>query len=574
MQRITNILTKVAAAVLAAVLAAGCVFEKESPIGEGSKRDVMVLLDINTSDLTTKAVIEGGNENPTEAELAISTVRIYAYDSETGVMIGYADNDNAHDGSFHMVLQVPSNASTVTADFYVVANEGAMYYNNAVVQLNKNMSKADLESLVYSSLVSTTTNIPMYGILENKVLDLTAGNQHSGNVGGHAPGFELTESISISLYRSLAKIGVYAAAYGGGSTSPQITSITLNAAGRRNLSYLFPAADLMDRDLDNSSLQTDRVFDLEGDTDNLVNGGIASKNISKEATDEVKQNPANYTEILAPFYLAEVPYGTNVWNSPATSTEEDYNIKRPVILTVEYNFGEGTETKSATVHMPAIQRNHFYKVLCLINAEGQMVLNINVLDWVKGDEWVLTFDYPTSTNPVPASSSFKQGADGTWNYEQHVNGTEATMYYTYELDENENIVITDDGAFSVDFRMTYPQGQTWMPTLEGSAADFEIRVYERDSKTPVTGQIEASEKWYTIKVVPLKPSAADGTLRKASLMVVYTPSWLNELDFLMINGTNDHDLAWGEYQPVTGDVHEADINKIVVTQVEATTISE
>ena len=166
MKNFRNIFLKTAAAALAVTLAAGCVFEKEGP--SALTKDVMVLLDVSTSDMLTKAVIDGGNEGPTTAEENISPVRISAFDSTTGKQIGYADNDNKNDGKFHMVLQVPEGAATMTADFYVVANEGAMFYNNSAVNLSKQMTVDGLDGLKairYSSLMQNTTDLPMYGIV-------------------------------------------------------------------------------------------------------------------------------------------------------------------------------------------------------------------------------------------------------------------------------------------------------------------------------------------------------------------------------------------------------------------------
>lgn len=572
MKNFCNIFLKTAAAALAVTLAAGCVFEKEGP--SALTKDVMVLLDVNTSDMHTKAVIDGGNEGPTPAEENISTVKIYAFDSTTGKQIGYADNDNKNDGKFHMVLQVPEGAATTTADFYVVANEGAMFYDNAAVTLSEQMTVDGLEAIKYSSLMTNTTGLPMYGIVKNYVLNLTLGTQHLDNKGGHPAGFLLTQTLNIDLYRDLAKIGVYAVGDGnalteitGADDRPRILSVTLNAAGRRNYSYLLPAADdaaLKTRDAQNTSLTNERVFDTALLTDGGKGKGVLAETMTAaqfKSTEELK-NRASKAEILAPFYLAEVPYGTDNWDTPADQAG------RPVVLTLEYALNANDVTKYVEVNMPAIQRNHFYKVFCFIKSEGTITLKIQVLDWETGDEWVLEFDYPTYSNPVPASSSFKQQTDGTWAYDSQVSGTKATMSYTYTLDQDGNQVVSEAGAFSVDFQMSAPEGQTWMPTFDGSSSDFEIRVYERDSKARVRGQIAASNTWYTIKVIPLKPLDADGSLRKASLMITYTPSWLNELDFLMINGTQDNDLAWTEHMPATGDIHEADIHKIVITQVE------
>lgn len=575
MKNFRNIFLKTAAAALAVTLAAGCVFEKEGP--SALTKDVMVLLDVSTSDMLTKAVIDGGNEGPTTAEKKISTVRIYAFDS-TGKQIGYADNDNKNDGKFHMVLQVPEGAATTTADFYVVANEGAMFYKNSAVTLSKQMTVDGLDGLKaiqYSSLMQNTTDLPMYGIVKGYTLYLTQGTQHLDNKGGHPAGFLLTQTLNIELIRDLAKIGVYAVGdadalteTAGPEDRPRILSVTLNGAGRRNYSYLLPAdndAKLKERDATNPSVGVDRVFTTDMLTDGGRGKGVLAETMTKAQFDDtaILLDRAPKAEILAPFYLAEVPYGSNAWNTPADPAG------RPVVLTLEYSLSNGAEVKYQVVNMPAIQRNHFYKVFCFIKSEGTITLKIQVLDWETGDEWVLEFDYPTYSNPVPASSSFKQQTDGTWKYDSPVYGTPATMSYTYTLDQDGNQVVSEAGAFSVDFQMSAPEGQTWMPTFDGSSSDFEIRIYERDSKARVRGQIAASAvTWYTIKVIPLKPLDADGSLRKASLMITYTPSWLNELDFLMINGTQDNNLAWTEHMPATGDIHEADIDKIVITQVE------
>ena len=135
MNKSINIILKVAAAVLAMLLATSCIFEKEEIAGK--KRDVMVLLDINTAGMVAtraaedEAEAEGDEaedttEMPTPEEEALNTVRVYAYDDSNDNLIGYADNSAANDGVFHMVLRVPEGLETIVADFYVVANEASM----------------------------------------------------------------------------------------------------------------------------------------------------------------------------------------------------------------------------------------------------------------------------------------------------------------------------------------------------------------------------------------------------------------------------------------------------------------
>lgn len=574
MKNFRNIFLKTAAAALAVTLAAGCVFEKEGP--SALTKDVMVLLDVSTSDMHTKAVIDGGNEDPTDAEKKISTVRIYAFDS-TGKQIGYADNDNKNDGKFHMVLQVPEGAATMTADFYVVANEGAMFYNNSAVTLSEQMTVKDLKDIRYSSLMQNTTDLPMYGIVNNYELKLTQGTQHLENNGGHPAGFLLTQTLNIELTRDLAKIGVYAVGdadalteTAGPEDRPRILSVTLNAAGRRNYSYLLPADDdaaLKSRDADNPSLGEKRVFT----TDMLTNGGVLAETLTKEQfavpATLLDKDWAPKAMILAPFYLAEVPYGSNAWNTPADPAG------RPVVLTLEYALNKNDVEKYVDVNMPAIQRNHFYKVFCFIKSEGTITLKIHVLDWETGDEWVLEFDLPTATNPVPASSSFVDGA-----YQHHVQAP-ATMYYTFYTDENDNPIPTDAGAFSVDFRMTQPVGQSWTPTLNAASSRyFAINVYERKSGNKVTTpSIEASEDIvYTIKVYPLNPLSPMNPTQVA-FSITYTPSWQggSASYFLPINGTSATNLAWTEYGWTSGD-YDANgdgvapsTETIVITQIES-----
>lgn len=573
MKNFCNIFLKTAAAALAVTLAAGCVFEKEGP--SALTKDVMVLLDVNTSDMHTKAVIDGGNEDPTDAEKKISTVRIYAFDS-TGKQIGYADNDNKSDGKFHMVLQVPEGAATMTADFYVVANEGAMFYNNAAVTLSKQMTVANLKAIRYSSLMQNTTDLPMYGIVEGYTLKLTQGTQHLDNKGGHPAGFLLTQTLNIDLTRDLAKIGVYAVGDAdvlttitGAEDRPRIISVTLNAAGRRNYSYLLPADDdaaLKSRDADNPSLGEDRVFTTEMLTDGGRGKGVLAETMTKAQFDDAANHldRVSKAEILAPFYLAEVPYGTDVWNTPADPAG------RPVVLKLEYALNENDVKKTVYVNMPAIQRNHFYKVFCFIKSEGTITLKIHVLDWETGHEWVLEFDLPETTQ-IPDTDSY----DSDQNKYTHTTATPkvATMYYTFILDEFNRPIPTDDGAFSVDFQMKGPVGQKWTPTINAASSRyFAINVYKKGSNEPLSDiSIEADkEKVYTIKVYPLNP-LSDTAPTQVAFSITYTPSWQGGAAsyYLPVNGT-ENSLLWTEYDAAGAnkDGLSPSIETVVITQIE------
>ena len=112
-----------------------------------------------------------------------------------------------------------------------------------------------------------------------------------------------------------------------------------------------------------------------------------------------------------------------------------------------------------------------------------------------------------------------------------------------------------------------------MPTISGASNDdFEIRLYERGSSTELTKQYVAvsdsnKEKWYTIKVVPLKSSNIGS---KVTLSISYTPVYTGaEYSYLLqINGGEESELAWEEKDPQTGDEFEASTVDIVITQVD------
>lgn len=543
MHKSINIIHKAALAVLALVLAAGCIAEKDSTSMD--TKGVMVQLNVSAGQMQTKAMDES----------AIKTIRVFAFD-QNGKQVGHIyDSSIAADETMHMMLSVSAEQPTAVVDFYAVANEAAMYYDGLPVSLSENMTKEELDRIVYSSLMTTEEVLPLYGKIEDKTLTLTS-DLHSAD--GHYA-LKIQETVAVQLYRSLAKIGFYAAAVEGTSSDPVIHSITLKAPGRRNVSYLFPAADLQARDASVVSLSEDRVFDNVVDgKDMLSNAGVITKRLSSQNTDAAAVVTDYYTEILSPFFLAEVPYGSTSWDTAADAS------KRPVELVVEYSHGEGTIRKYAAVNMPAIERNNFYQVRCLIKSEGQIMVDVSVNPWEAGEDWDISFDFPTHSDPLLATGSY----DSSTGYADHVYGTEATMYHTGSDDTP-----GEGGAFCVDFNMSYPVGGSWQPMIgDASNADFELRLYKRGDVAEITDHkvfvtSENTDQWYTIKVVPLK---SDNVGKKVTLSVSYTPIYLDGgySYLLQVNGGEENDLAWNEKNPVEGDEYEASTVDIVITQID------
>ena len=452
MNRFFNIILKVAAAVLAMVLATSCIFEKEEIAGK--KRDVMVLLDINTADMVaTKAT-----EDPTPAEAVLNTVKVYAYDSN-GTMIGYADNTTATNGRFHMVLSVPEGLETIVADFYVVANEASMLNNTTAVALPQNVSITQLRALTFNALGGTA--LPMYGIVEDVTLNLNAGQQHLDSKGGHQPGFILNQAIEVSITRSLAKIAVYAAEKGtSANNNVTINSITFKEI--INSGYLFENANLP---------QTTGNVVLS-ETPVTVTKKL---NRADEDFDAKRVNVNNFTQVAAPTYISENPEGKK--------------------LVINYTTGSGE--KEAEIEMPEIERNTFYKVLCLVKANGEMSLELVVADWKEGTGKKVDFK---------DNVTFDTSYGLKWNGANIEGNT-----YKLGVSANESVKCT--------FDITAPADGTWYATLTGG--DVQSYAFE-NGKTTISGDVRADQHSFTLKT--LNNNHNSGTDRQVKLVITVVNS--------------------------------------------------
>ena len=114
MQKTIDIMKKAALAVCAAVLATGCIFEKEAMPKD--LQSVTVQLNVST-DIMTRA-----QEDPTAAESALNSVRIYAFHGNR--LAGHFLRQTASDDPIFMDLRMPETG-VYNVDFYVIANERA-----------------------------------------------------------------------------------------------------------------------------------------------------------------------------------------------------------------------------------------------------------------------------------------------------------------------------------------------------------------------------------------------------------------------------------------------------------------
>ena len=238
----------------------------------------------------------------------------------------------------------------------------------------------------------------------------------------------------------------------------------------------------------------------------------------------------------------------------------DYEAKVSVNVTYNssvLNFPDALQFRSYTGGRPTgeannIVRNTIYRFRITQVNTGDLVLNYEVEDWERSDnwEWIHHFDYPNYHNPVLPDTATRDGDSSNDVFPE-----QPTMYYTAPNKHGE--ITTEDGAFSCWFQMVSPAGQTWLPTLRTASDRCEIRVYKEidamtyklvyTTESSVTdpslkdgSQLVAYSGWYNIKVIPTD-AAYTGISR---LGITYTQDWMGSgARYLLINGEVDH-IIW------------------------------
>lgn len=497
MQKINNIILN-AVTFLATVMMFVSCLEKEDIASD--TQSVMIELSVSAEGMT-KSV-------PTSSESLINSLRIYAFYGER--LAGYASKGTVVEGDpFYMDLELPASG-THDVYFYVIANEGQMAYQNDAVTLSENMSRSQLEDIRFTGLTSGEA-LPMYGLQKEEinVSEITVANTNAEHE-GH---FMLAKKVKLSLSRSLAKISIYAAKSEGASVTPQIFDAKILAAGTRTYSYLFP--------------QTPETLSavVPRPNDRTILSSTVSVNAEVLKGSNAAKDPSNYDLVLADAYLPEV-------------NSED------VVLRVEYAMNAGGEVRTGFVNMPEIERNTHYKVCILISAEGQLIINYEVLNWEDNIMDDIHFDYPTHSylrERIPTSE-----ADLMVKPEKPAQMSEAKPFDGY-------------------FQMTYPANDSWTPTLMGSqAGNCEVKVFEVNdlifNEVPEDEwPIAASEKWYKIVVIPdpIKLSPSD----EVKLAVTYKAAGFETIEYMLINGSYQE-----YYWPYNGTSGQ-DANYVIITMV-------
>lgn len=511
MQKIYNILTNAAVILMAATTSVGCLFEKDDAAVK--MQNVMIELSVSADEMTKSA--------PTEIETKINSLRVYAFNENK--LVGYASRGTIVEGEpFYMDLELPESG-VFDIDFYVIANEVNMAYQNGSVNLTEKMTRQQIEEIRFTGLASASA-LPMYA-LQKESLDVRQVLDELNSAEGHEGHFCLSKKVNIRLSRSLAKISLLAAKADGMTATPQILGATLLAEGTRTYSYLFPQDDEILNEI--TSRANDRV--ILSSAVNVIESVVPGSQAAKD--------PYNFTPIFSDIYLPEVTFGSSDCSVSSGNTRE-------VVLKIEYSIGEGGEVRRGFIYMPRINRNTHYKVCLLINSEGRLLVNYDVATWEDNEMSDLHFDYPTHSylrESIPTSedeSSLKPSAPA---------------------------VMSETKPFEAYFQMTYPDNDSWTPTLEGPiAGNCSIEVYEMDKTTAIpvpTNQwpVAASEKWYKIVVIPNPMKLEEGD--EVRLAITYKASGFEELEYMLINGS-----YMEYYWPYEGSSQE-DANYVIITMV-------
>lgn len=482
MNRIINIYTKVAAAVLAVTLAAGCVFEKEGPVNDAQLKSFMVQLGVTTDRgmTTTKASVEElegiygqGIEN------TIKTLRVYAYTGAQGSekLCGYLyvkdvqGADSTTPKAYMMDIRLPYSQMDGKHNiiFKAVANAEAMMYPTAdgskraseilnITELGRDGTGAfvftgnlafdtfddilyDIPNQGFTATDGTVLGMPMYCVTEPHEIDLsqTMTNSSALNANDHL-GHTPVKSVDINLTRSLAKIEVYAAE-AADTTSRQTTSVKITEVSLANIPT---SGNLFNAPEENAELG----YGTGGYTQVVKNdvGLDVTKKVDETSDADIK-NSDNYTKVMNAYYLAENNKGATPGTYEFGATDYLVENENATLLKIGYSVNGG-EPEYGFVKMPPIERNTWYKVLARITAGGQMTLTF------VAQQWNLVTEELT--------------------YDDNVSVTEGKIKWSAEPNDNAEVVTTGNDL-SCEFTIATPSYATWHASfipLEGDQNAF------------------------------------------------------------------------------------------------------
>ena len=534
MQKLMNITLKAAAALLAVVLAASCVFEKEEPSQTQQKyKYVLVQLGVNTDKMVaTKAdgdVVNASDADGNDVETAIKDLKVYAYTldaSNNKVLRGYLSTQNVNAAAtatqpLLMDIKVPFNeyGKPQQVYFMAVANAGGMTGTGDVIinsigraedgslVLPESFGFEDFAGIRYSVEDQTFANgMPMYCQTSTAVtVNLGATEGTSTNTEpGHNGHTQLPVQVTLDMTRSLSKIEVYAAEDAGQGTS-----------GASNAGIQITGVELINVIADGP------LFPATASTTKLTtNPTLAGNAVALSASAADKADPAKYTKVTSAYYLAENAAGVTgkfYYGDDLAAIATTDNLKAATTLKIGYKVGTNGDQKYGYVIMPPIVRNTWYKVLARITAGGAMTLTLKVLPWEDTTEQVIDFADNVSLNGDIAITG---------------QGTFSANTFTYSSS-------SVNSTAQCTFVMDAPKGGTWYATLaDGDINNFQLETAangETVSGKTVSGPIVPGQQ-ILINIKTLENNYLKGT-KTVSLQI--TAKTVDGRTLIVRHGDND-----------------------------------
>lgn len=385
-------------------LITGCTEDDCDDEGNGKGSDTYIHLNVSTAALLSRAN-DQSPANP-DAESDIHSIRVWAFNTdiadEGAYPVSYKEEVNLAKNSQHSLsMKIPrlsGGTELKHLDLYILANaeSGSTLSGD---YSKKTITRQELQSAKFTqrfiideaSGKPLTTEVPQEGLPISRVvthINVDDYKQESVNAGSGTGGSSTTspvKSLSVPLVRAVNKMHFFFTRKAEGFASEaEITKIELDANTLPRGGYVFPDAAPY-ADIATKGLQASGSTDYIPAKAQL--SGIASTDIIPV------ENPETYrrgTDEDAEAYLARLAsagilsHDLAYWNETA----------KPITGTINYKVYKTGEERQAQLTIPAGSaiRNHELVIYGYFNAEGQLVLNYEILPWVTDEVNVETKD--------------------------------------------------------------------------------------------------------------------------------------------------------------------------------------
>ncbi len=553
------------------MLLTACIAEDPSSIGGYQDGENSMLLELNVNSRTVDA---NGNVlteiEPEGYEKQLYSLRIYAYTN--GELVGHHYIPNVAKDAvipYSFLMDVTAKTTAVQPiDFYVIANEAGL--GGLSASLTAEMKESVLNNMTFASLnlPSNISEMKMPNILKmrywidmsdeaSKLAEADKYPDHAGHTiaarvyksdANGNKGDELTDSegnptanIPFNLERPTSKLRIFAASLDE-TADMTIVSAVLKGGTSPASAWLIPHSD---RELQDRTYQTINEVQFNLTAESKTKCKYFDPN-NKDNNSE-RLDDANYTEITGrAYYPHEIPFGSDVkkWNEPTyynaagnVVTDGSGTVKGNV-LEIKYSFDGGVTTRTGTVYLPPLKRNHYYAVYCLMNNSGRFTIEYAVADWDHADngtnDWTLDYSYPSYSPLFPISATSLEDA-----LKKNLFVNPQCWPVAYDSAD------PFKGCFTAKFVITAPNDVEVTPSVDHTGIDVEIwqggnKITNSDGTNATHMGCCSKDNPYTIV---LRPNS-DAVAGKFNLMISWKPTWNNATTHLLLinQGSGDSRL--------------------------------